>query len=253
MAKPIALQLYTVREALAQDWIGTLEQIAEAGYLGVETAGFGYAPSIEAVVAKFDELGLAVVGAHAPLPLGESAESAIEMMAALDCKRIVCGGTGHDKFGTLADVRERAATFNAANAIARANGLQFGLHNHWWEFNKIGDRFAQDILLDMLDEDIFLEVDIYWVQTAGVDVIDYLKQMGSRAPLLHIKDGPCTLAGDMVAVGAGSMDIAGCIAAGESADWLIVELDRCATDMLDAVRDSADYLMRTGLGQGNTI
>jgi sugar phosphate isomerase/epimerase len=250
MAKPIALQLYTVRDALAQDWIGTLEQIAEAGYLGVETAGFSYAPSLEVAAAKFNELGLEVVSAHAPLPTGQAGDPAIEMMAALDCKRLICAGTGSDKFGNLADVRERASVFNAANAIARAHGLEFGLHNHYWEFNKIGDRYAYDILLDMLDDDIMLEVDIYWVQTSGVNAVDYLKRMAARVPLLHIKDGPCTIDGDMVAVGTGSMDIVGCIAAGTAAEWLIVELDRCATDMLTAVIESANFLTRNGLGRG---
>ena len=55
---PIALQLYTVRDALSQDWEGTLEKIAEMGYVGVETAGFGYAPSMERAIEKLNSLGL---------------------------------------------------------------------------------------------------------------------------------------------------------------------------------------------------
>lgn len=250
MSKPIAIQLYTVREALSQDWVGTLEQIAAAGYLGVETAGFGYAPSQADALAKLNELGLEIVAAHAKLPTGSADDGVLAEMAASGCKRLLCAGTGRDQFSTLADVQERARVFNAANAISKQHGLEFGLHNHWWEFTPIGDRLAYDVLMDTLDDDIFLEIDTYWVQASGNSAVDYVKRMSARAPLLHIKDGPCTLDGDMVAVGSGSMDIAGCIAAGDSAEWLIVELDRCATDMMTAVIDSANYLIDNGLGRG---
>ena len=53
---PISLQLYTVREDLNKDWEGTLERVAEMGYVGVETAGFSYAPSMEAAIDKIKSL-----------------------------------------------------------------------------------------------------------------------------------------------------------------------------------------------------
>ena len=71
MAAPIGIQLYTVREALNEDFVGTVTKIAEMGYVGVETAGF---PGTTAAEAKklFDDLGLVVLGAHIGLPLGEN-------------------------------------------------------------------------------------------------------------------------------------------------------------------------------------
>ena len=80
MTKPIAVQLYTVREALAQDWEGTLERIAEMGYIGVETAGFGYAPSRAAAIDKYNTLGLQVCGAHGPLLTRENESELVDMM-----------------------------------------------------------------------------------------------------------------------------------------------------------------------------
>ena len=248
--KPIAIQLYTVREAMAQDWIGTLEKIAEMGYLGVETAGFGYAPSVAAAVAKFAELGLTVVGAHSPLPLGEQQAQVLETMAALGASRLICAGTGRDQFGTLADVKERAQTFNEANAVAKANGLSFGLHNHWWEYTMVDGRRAYDILQEDLDDDIFFEIDTYWVQSAGFDAATEVAKLNERAPLLHIKDGSTKQEDSMLAVGSGVMDVPKIIAAGTNAEWLVVELDRCETDMMTAVKESIQYLTREGLGRG---
>ena len=76
-----------------------------------------------------------------------------------------------------------------------------------------------------------------------------LTELGARAPLLHVKDGPAKQGEPMVAVGSGSLDIQGIVRAG-SAEWLIVELDECATDMFEAVEASIRYLEDSGLGVG---
>jgi hypothetical protein len=56
----------------------------------------------------------------------------------------------------------------------------------------------------------------------------------------------------MTALGEGVVDIPSVVKAGaESTDWLIVELDRCATDMMEAVRKSYQYLIEKGLAPGN--
>ena len=249
--KPIAIQLYTVREALSADWIGTLEKIAELGYIGVETAGFGYAPSRAAAIEKYAELGLQVVGAHAPLLTPDNEAELVDMMQALGNPNVICAGTSRDGWSTAADLDARVAEYNRAGEIARSHGLRFGIHNHWWEFAQVDGRTGYDIVIDQLADDIFLEVDTYWVQTSGASAADFVAKYDARIPLLHIKDGPCTDDGDMTAVGAGKMDFAPIIAAGNSAEYLIVELDRCGTDMMTAVAESYDYLVGNGLAKGN--
>lgn len=248
--KPIAIQLYTVRDALAENWKKTLTRIAEVGYLGVETAGFGYASSAERAKKEFDALGLEVVGAHSPLPLGERQSEIIETAHIIGTERLICAGTGHDQFSTVEDVRERAKVFNEANAVCKENGLSFGLHNHWWEYAEVNGRIAYDILFETLDDDIFFEIDTYWVASAGLDPVQEIEKLGHRVPLLHIKDGSTRQEDDMVAVGEGSMDFNRIIPAAKSAEWLIVELDRCGSDMMTAVSNSYQYLVREGLGRG---
>lgn len=249
--KPIAIQLYTVRDALSADWQGTLEKIAELGFIGVEMAGFGYAPSREAVIDKLTALNLQVVGAHGPLLTDDNSAELIDMMQALGNPNIICAGTSRDGWGTAEDLAAQVAEYNRAGEIARANGLRFGIHNHWWEFAEVDGRNAYDVVIEQLADDIFLEVDTYWVQTSGANVVDFVTKHAARSMLLHIKDGPCTPDGDMLAVGAGKMDFAPIIAGGVSAEYLIVELDRCATDMMTAVAESYDYLVGNGLAQGN--
>jgi sugar phosphate isomerase/epimerase len=107
-------------------------------------------------------------------------------------------------------------------------------------------------MLDCLDPAIFFEVDTYWVQTAGLDPATVLEELGRRAVLLHIKDGPAVKGEPQVAVGEGLLDFPGIVQAADStAEWLIVELDDCATPMLGAVERSYRYLVGEGLAHGS--
>lgn len=251
MAAPIGVQLYTVRDAANADYDATIRKIAEMGYVGVETAGFpGTTP--EKAAALFNELGLQVCGAHSPLPLGDQKNEVLETMATLGTRRLICPALMTDKFGTIEGIKEVCATLNEAAVVCKENGLDLLYHNHWWEYGTVEGQAANEVMLANLDSSISFEVDTYWVQVAGRDALDVIKSLGSRAPLLHIKDGPATQDGDMTAVGAGVMDVPAVVDAGKPhAEWLVVELDRCATDMMEAVAQSYTYLVGEGLATGN--
>jgi sugar phosphate isomerase/epimerase len=97
---------------------------------------------------------------------------------------------------------------------------------------------------------VLLEVDTYWAAVGGQDVAALLGRLGDRVRYLHVKDGPVVDRDDfMTAVGAGRMPVAEILAASPSAQWHVVELDRCATDMMTAVGDSLAWLTSQGLAQ----
>jgi sugar phosphate isomerase/epimerase len=250
MKPPVAIQLYSLRESLAHDFEGIVGQLAETGYLGVETAGF---PGTTAVAAGrlFERLGLAVAGAHVPLPLGDRRDEVLDTLAALDCRRTVCAYLPAERFTRSAEIRRACDSLNEAHAVLAENGWQLGYHNHWWEFAEVEDRLAHDWMAEYLHPEIFFEIDTYWVRAAGVDPIEVVRRLGERAPLLHLKDGPAIPNQPMVALGAGVMDIPAVVAAGAGmSQWLIVELDACETDMLEAVKQSYRYLSQKGLAHG---
>ena len=248
----IGLQLYTLREALAEDFPGTLRQVAEMGYAGVETAFFDESVSAEAANIKLGRmnlpqvgqhlrnLGLTVFCAHVDLPLGDKRDAVLRHAEAMGCQRIVWHGWPQGaRYGSLDGIRRLADDFNAANDVAVANGLQLGLHNHWWEMTAVEGQLPYQLLLKWLHPSIFFELDTYWATVAGRNAVAVIGELGSRAPLLHIKDGPAVHGQPMLALGTGVIDIPAIVAASrETAEWLIVELDDCATDMSEAVRES---------------
>lgn len=251
MPLPIALQLYTLRDEAAKDYTRVVNKVAEIGYAGVEPAGFP-GTTAEAAGKLYKSLGLEVVGIHAPLPTNEKKNEVLDIVGALGCKRFGCAYLPPENFQSVDGIKRVCDQLNAAAAFAEENGLKFYYHNHWFEYGTVDGQPTHKIMLQHLDPKVELEIDTYWVQTGGADVLEVLTEVGSRATLLHIKDGPAdNKDSNMVAVGEGVLDWHKIIPAGKSAEWLIVELDRCATDMTEAVAKSYQYLVKEGLGRGS--
>jgi sugar phosphate isomerase/epimerase len=248
--KPIALQLYSLRTHAKEDLKGTLARVAEMGYRGIEFAGL-YDHSPTEVRRMIDELDLQAAGAHVRLPDESSLDPMVEMCKTLG---IPCVGTGvgADRFGSVEDIQTVAGEFQAAAVRLAEHDIGLVYHNHWWEMQAFDGKLGLDILYQAAP-DLQAEIDTYWAANFGaVDVPEFVSRHAGRTPLLHIKDGPLEKDRAHVAVGAGRMDVPDVIAAADESvlQWLIVELDRCDGDMLEAVDASAQYLIDNGLGQG---
>lgn len=249
-AKPVAVQLYSLREEMARDFEGIIRSVAGIGYPGVEPFG-GMPGGLDATAALFRELELEVCSCHVPFPDDANRDKVLAIAEAYGLERVCIAFMPPAEFETVDAIKRACEKLNQAGEFASANGLSLGYHNHWWEFKRLNGCATLDLMLDELDDNVFLQIDTYWAQVGGLDAVDVVKQAGGRAPLLHLKDGPLDTDGNMTPVGSGKMDVPAIVnASAESAEWHIVELDRCATDMLDAVRDSYTYLTSNGLARG---
>ena len=249
--KPISIQLYSVREAAAQDFPGTLRKIAEIGYKGVEFAGLHGHDATE--IAKLvRDLGLEVSSSHTGLPTPQTIGEIVGVEATLGNKRVI-SGFGPDDFKTVDAVKAAAAKFTLAAELLRPHAMTFGFHNHWWEFDTLDGKYVYDILLEEAPT-VFSELDVYWCKFGKADPVATVSKHKAQLPLLHIKDGMLEEGKHVhTAVGSGLMDMPAIIGAADPnvLEWLIVELDACETDMMEAVRKSYEYLTSSGLGEGN--
>jgi sugar phosphate isomerase/epimerase len=252
MAAPLAIQLYTVRDQVAALGLdAVLDRIAAAGYVGVESAGFADRTP-EQFATTLESRGLTHASAHGGLAADRDALAAqLDGFAATGTSTVVIPALGHDGFGDLDAIKRSADVVNGVAEQAQARGMQLGYHNHFWEMPAIDGRPALLHFFAAVNPSVFAEVDIYWAQVGGVDPSQLVRELGERARLLHVKDGPAdTPKSDMTAVGDGKVDIRGVLASAPAAQWHIVELDRCATDMLEAVEGSARYLLGNQLSTG---
>lgn len=235
--RPVLLQLWTVREELSSDFEGTIHRLAEFGYAGVEPFNNpSVTPSEQARIIR--DAGLHIPAAHLPLPQGDTAEASLAAADELGISWLV-SGFGPEDFADPDSILRAAERANEAAANAQAAGFGFALHNHWWEFE--GNNWEQ--FTAHLSPTVRFEIDTYWVQVAGSDPVRLLAELGSRVPLVHLKDGPAVQGVPMLALGNGVMDVPALIGKAE-ADFLIVELDEYDGDMMEAVRDSMTYLKK---------
>jgi|TARA_Y100000310_G_scaffold344735_1_gene459143 sugar phosphate isomerase/epimerase len=251
MAKPISLQLYSLRAESSKDFTGVLKSVAEIGYRGVEPAGF-YDLSIAEFRNIVDDLGMVVSSSHGPWATLANTSQVIETAGILGLSS-AGGGFGPDDFKDLSAIKRTADTVNEMVEILAKADLTLFLHNHWWEFCEVEGRLAYDHFAELCTG-VEFEIDTYWAANFGAnDPVEQVKKFRGRTTLLHIKDGPLEQGKAMVAVGQGKMDIPAIIDAADPdlLRWVIVELDACDTDMLTAVSDSHRYLTENGLAEGN--
>lgn len=242
MSDRIAIQLYSVRELANENYEATVRKVAGLGYRAVETAGFpGSSP--EAAARLFKELGITVCSAHEPAPIGENKQRVLDTLEALGKPTLICTQIGPNDVKSMDTIKDLCDRLNQGYQVAKENGLRYGIHNHWWEFGMLDGKLIHSIMKEMLDPGIFFELDTYWIKVAGRDPAAVVRELGPRAPYLHIKDGPGVQQQPHVALGEGVVDIPAIVkAGGKNVEWLIFEMDSCATDVVEASRKSYDYL-----------
>ena len=243
--RPVALQLYTVRDELGPDRAGVLRRLAGFGYRTVEPYDVLTDPDV--LRAELDAAGLGVCSVHTR-PFGDDAEAAFRGARTVGAGTVIVPYLPPERYADADSVAAVAAELNDAAQRAAQHGLRLGYHNHDFELSSlIGGRPALEVLAGQLDPEVILEVDTYWAAVGGQDVPALLRRLGDRVRYLHVKDGPVTKDDPMTAVGSGKMPVTEILAASPSVEWHVVELDRCATGMMDAVADSLAWLVNHGL------
>ena len=265
---PVGLQLYSVRALLPKDYAGTLKQVAAIGYREVEAAGFfGHSPS--EVKSAMAAAGLHCVSAHYSLAdLLKDTDGTLKYAKALGLEYVICsspsvadpsklknypgGAWKYFQNGlTVDDWRWNAEQFNQLGKKFKAEGIQFGYHNHTMAFRDLGGSSGYDVLLKDTDPAyVTLEMDCGWVVAAGKNPITYLTKYPHRISMLHIKDFKPAVPGEApgerlsTVLGKGTIDYKPIFAAAKKAGikHYFVEQERFDGDPLDELKQDYEYL-----------
>lgn len=270
MAFPVGIQVYSVRGEAKADLKGTLAQIKEMGYDGVEFAGlYGYSP--EEVRDMCAELSLVPISAHVPyLELIADPEGTLAIYKKIGCKFVAVPylteeyRPGTEKFPEVVEGIKKIGT------VAKEMGIQLLYHNHDFEFVKLHGKYALDMLYEQTTPEILqTELDVCWVNVGGEDPASYIKKYSGRSPVVHLKDFYGEKSDDMYEligidkkaskrpsnfelrpVGSGVQDFPAIIKAAEEAgaEWLIVEQDNPSMSLtpLECAKRSREYLKSIG-------
>lgn len=236
----IALQLYTVREHVTRDMVGTLRQLAAVGYRAVELAGYGGIP-VDRIRATLDELGMRSAGAHvASDRFDRELDQVVAEMQTLGSPHVTIPWLS-EEHRAIEGVPALAETFNRWGERCRGAGLRLGYHNHAFEFEQTDPATGATFfsrLVELTDPALVdLQLDVYWAAYAGLEPIGLIERLAGRLPSIHVKDMAITGTGERrdAPVGEGVLPWSSILPAAAAAgtEWFIVEQDNPANPLAD--------------------
>lgn len=190
----VGIQLYSVRNHMAQDPIDTIRKVVKEGYRHIEVAnhnaqtdaGVGFGISAKETKELLAEVNAEIFSAHI-FPLNPD-----EMTPILEFHKEI--GTKYfvqpmDFYKDRDEALRKAEILNNVGERCREYGMQLLYHNHFHEFQHFGDETIYELLMNNTDADLVkIELDTYWVSRAGLDPVELLKKYGKRVRLVHQKD-----------------------------------------------------------------
>jgi sugar phosphate isomerase/epimerase len=194
----IGLQLYTIREAMKADAPGSLKKVSDIGYKYLEMADYangkfyGYLPGD--FKKMVNELDMEILSSHASVsPKGISADEAKKMAedhAKTGAKYCMQPWIDEADRKSIAGYQKMVAEWNKVGKIMKENGVQFGYHNHNFEFVTVEGKVPYfDVFLPEMDKDLMtMELDLFWAEKAGINPVELFKKYPGRFQLFHMKD-----------------------------------------------------------------
>ena len=215
-----------------------LTRVAEIGYASVEMG----AAHPEFLRRTLEKNHLTHAGTHVVISSNIDRKKMIQEMAVTGA-RDVCN-SGLLKWGNLTadDYRESIKVLNTLGRELHREGISFHYHNHEFEFARVdGNQTGMDLLLEGLDFSVIdLCVDIGWVDRAGLNPAQFLKDHADRIGYLHLKDHDGT---DWTELGRGRVDFGSCDFTGlPRLRHVVVEQDSTKIDPFESIRISREFL-----------
>ncbi len=213
---PPGFQVYPVRQALVEDFAGTLKQFAAIGYKSVEmcsppgyaASGFGPLASMSASAMKtiIRDAGMRCDSCHyTSREFRENLDERIAFAKDLGLRQMILSSFGLPKSATLDDWHKAADDLNRAGEKIRQAGLQCGFHNHHGEFQQLGGVLIYDELLKRLDPALVKMQFQVAVVNIGYEAATYMDKHPGRFISLHLADWSATEK-KSVPVGKGVVD-----------------------------------------------
>jgi sugar phosphate isomerase/epimerase len=256
----IGLQLYTLRGEIAKDLMGTLKKVSDIGYKEVELFGYSdgkfFGKTAKELKKILGDLGLNPVSGHygagvenkaAKGTLSNDWKRAMTDAAELGQKYANCAYLTPNERKSIEDYKKYAELFNKSGEVAKEFGIQFGYHNHDFEFKKLDGQIPYDVITAGTDPKLVkLELDLYWAVRAGLDPVELFRKHPGRFPLWHVKDmekGPDKAFAE---VGTGSIDFKKIFDARKIAGMthFFVEQDVCKIPPTEAIAISFNNLVK---------
>ena len=198
------VQLYSVRDDMKNDPLGTLKQLAKMGYKNVEHANYvdrkfyGYTAKEFKKVLK--DVGLTMPSGHTVMrkehwdetkkDFSDSWKYTVEDAAVLGQMYVISPWLDESLRKKQDELKRFLDVFNKSGELCKKSGMKFGYHNHDFEFSeKFGDVPMYDVILQNTDRDLVIhQLDIGNLYNGGAIALEVLKKWPGRFQSMHVKD-----------------------------------------------------------------
>jgi sugar phosphate isomerase/epimerase len=247
--KPIGLQLYTLRQVINKDVKGTIKQLTDWGYREFESYGYSKGMLFGMTSKEFNDyvksLGARVVSGHYGIDVvrGDWEKAVADAKDA--GQEFMCLPWIDEKDRNIDGYKKIIADTNKAGEIAKKAGIRMGYHNHWFEFDKVGDKTGLELLLSELDPKyVGFELDLFWVVKAGQDPIKLINKYPGRFEQWHVKDMDKSNPERNADVGTGTIDWKPIFALAKKSGMkhYYIEQETYPVDPMSSTKNSIDYL-----------
>jgi sugar phosphate isomerase/epimerase len=250
----LAAQIYTVRDKIKEHPESLPEifrKIREIGYEAVELVRQVIEDPAQ-TRKQASDAGLEICSVHLSADrIFADPDYVIEMKEILGTHHVVIPSMPQPLRGSADGARQLAEELQKAGERLAKAGITLSYHNHSFEFQKFDGKTAFETILDLTKpEHVKIEFDTYWVQHGGGDVAAWLRRLGDRVSLLHLKDMGMVLRDQIfVEVGEGNLNWPAILDAARAANvrWYIVELDTCPRDSFESLAISYRNCRAMGL------
>jgi sugar phosphate isomerase/epimerase len=198
------VQLYSVRDDMKKDPLGTLKKLSEMGYRHVEHANYAdrkfYGYSAAEFKKILNDLGLNMPSGHTVMNQQHWDESkkeftdlwkyTVEDAATLGQQFVISPSLDESWRKDQDTLKHYMEIFNKSGELCKKSGMKFGYHNHEFEFKeKLNGIRVYDIIVQNTDPQLVIQqLDIGNMYTGGGRALDVIKQYPGRFASLHVKD-----------------------------------------------------------------
>jgi sugar phosphate isomerase/epimerase len=253
--KSLAIQLYTVRDAISKNLEKTFEKLAELGFTEFEIYGYdGTFFGKTAIEFKkiLSDNGLKVISSHHRTGITDKEEGTLlknwektlDDLNSIGSEYAVCSYLPEAE-RTLENYQKLPEILENAGKLSQQNRIQLAYHNHDFEFLKMDEhRNFYDFILENTSSDLVkMELDLYWISKAGLDPLVYFEKYPKRFPLWHVKDMKSETK-DFAEIGNGTIDFKRIFEAKEKAGlkYWFLEQDSSDKDIFESITISKKHI-----------
>ena len=195
---PIGCQTWPVRKMIAQDFPGTIKQLAAAGFQSIELCSpAGYADEGFGGLAKYkgaelrkilNDAGLTCVSSHFGIEeLRKNQDESIAWAKDVGLTQMLVASLGGGEHPTMDDVKRAADEYNKMGEKAAAAGIQQGLHNEDFELSNVDGKRTYDVLFGLLDPKLVKFQFQVSTISKGFDAAEYFNKYPGRFISMHVQ------------------------------------------------------------------